>query len=420
MPTSYLSIIQSCFNNIRNDIIKTPLVLNKRLSLQHGANIYLKREDLQNVRSFKIRGAINKIKKIGDKEVVTASAGNHAQGVAYSCRTLNKKGHIFVPETTPIQKIDRIRFFGGDNIRIEIVGNNFNECLHKSLDYSKKTHKPFIHPYDDQDIINGQATLAHEIYKKIEPDAMIACVGGAGLISGLSLFTDAYNKFYETNIGIYGVEPDGASSLKTSLEKKERVYLDNLDTFVDGASVAQVGQLNFDICSKNIDKKSIFSVGNEKICHEIVKFYQEDGILLEPAGVLSVAGLDQIMEKNPHLKNKDIVCVLSGGNNDISRYGEIMELNLKHQDLKHYFIMKFIQKPGQLKLFINDVLGEHDDIVRFEYIKKTNKQFGDVLVGIELKEKEAIKNIICNLDKLNFKYKKIESKQDQLVYDLLI
>ena len=164
MSASYLSIIQSCFNNIRNDIIKTPLVLNKRLSLQHGANIYLKREDLQNVRSFKIRGAINKIKKIGDREVVTASAGNHAQGVAYSCRTLNKKGYIFVPETTPIQKIDRIRYFGGDNISIEIVGNNFNECLHKSLDYSKKTKKPFIHPYDDQDIINGQATLAHEIY----------------------------------------------------------------------------------------------------------------------------------------------------------------------------------------------------------------------------------------------------------------
>ena len=412
----YTDIVKKCFKNIKNDIIKTKLDYNKRLSSYYGSNIFLKREDLQTVRSFKIRGAVNKIKNIDSDVIVTASAGNHAQGVAYSCNKLNKYGNIFVPETTPPQKIERIKFFGKENIKIHRFGKNFTQCLDKSLLYSKKNIHPFIHPFDDSDVINGQATVAYEIYQDIEPDIIISCVGGGGLISGISKYAKTINK----NVEIYGVESMGAASLYNSLKLGYNVKLNNIDTFVDGASVAKIGDLNFNICKKLVD--GVFTVSNERLCHELIYCYQNDGIILEPAGALSLCGLELVdrlyKSKNKSLKDKNIVCILSGGNNDISRYGEIMELNLKFLNLKHYFIMEFNQKPGELKRFITDVLGPNDDIVRFEYIKKTNKQYGNVLVGIELNNKNDLFKIIENLEKHKFKFKKIE--EDELIYDLLI
>ena len=412
----YRELVKKCFYDIKSDIIKTSLDYSKVLSNKYKTNVYIKREDQQIVRSFKIRGAINKIKNTDSDTIVTASAGNHAQGVAYSCNKLNIFGNIFVPRITPLQKIDRIKYFGKNNIKIHSYGDNFTTCLDKSLEYSKKNNEPFVHPYDDKHVINGQATIGYEIYEDIKPDIILCCVGGGGLISGISL----YSKSIDDNVEIYGIESEGAASLQTSLKMGKNIKLDSIDTFVDGASVAKIGDLNFEICNKYVE--DVFTVSNERLSHELINQYQNEGIILEPAGGLSLCGLDFIKkrydERNKSLENKNIVCILSGSNNDISRYSEIMELNLKYLNLKHYFILQFNQKPKELKRFITKVLGKNDDIVRFEYIKKTNKNYGNVLVGIELKEKEALNILIENLDRYKFKYKKIE--ENELIYDLLI
>ena len=417
---SFLKQVNVIYKEIKKHIIKTPLLYNKRLSDKFGTNIYFKREDLQTVRSFKIRGALNKIIKTDSQTIVTASAGNHAQGVAYGCQILNKKGFIIVPNTTPKQKIDRINYFGKDNINIIQYGDTFIDSLQHALDLSNKKNYPFIHPYDDYDVIEGQATIGKEIYNEIKPDIIMSCVGGGGLISGLG----TYFKNIDNNIKIFGVEPKGADSLKLSLELKNRIHLQNVDNFVDGASVAQIGKINFDICQKVVDK--VFVVSNGKLSYDMIDCYQNDGIILEPAGALAVSGLEELInyykinlpEEYNNFCNKNIVCILSGGNNDISRYNEIIELSLCYQNLKHYFILRFVQKPNELKSFINNVLGPNDDIVRFEYIKKTNKNHGNVLIGIELKNQKDINNIIKNLEYYNFEYKKIN--ENEIEYQLLI
>lgn len=405
-------------SSLLNKYIKhTPLEFNQFLSEKYNSNIYFKREDLQFSRSFKIRGSLNKIlKNENNTQLVTASAGNHAQGVAYSCNLLNKQGTIFLPNTTTLQKINRIKYYGKDNIDIKIEGDYFIKTLTNAINYCKQNNYLFIHPYDDMDIIEGQSTIAHEIINEIYPDYILTSVGGGGLISGIVKYMDDYNNIYNNNNNlceIIGIEPLGASSLTESLLKKDRIILDNIDTFVDGASVSQIGVNNYEILKNTI--KNTIIVSNPHISHELINMYQNEGIVLEPAGVMPICALETIKNE---IKGKNVVCILSGGNNDLTRYNELMELNLFYLDLKHYFILDFIQKPNQLKIFINNILKEGDDITRFEYIKKSNKNYGKVLIGIELDKKENITNIISNLQKYNYKFKKIEL--DDYIYDLII
>ena len=415
MPSNYISHISRCYQRITNNLVKTPLEYNKRLSDKFHSKIYLKREDLQITRSFKIRGATNKILSLPCESlkngVVCASAGNHAQGFSYICHSLGIKGDVFLPETTPLQKINRINYFGKDAIKTHNIGKNFSEALLASLDFSNKHDKTFVHPYDDADIIDGQATIGYEISKDINPDIVIIPCGGGGLISGIS----KYIKEIYPQTKIIGVEPDGANSLQLALQQQKPTNILDLDTFVDGASVGLIGEHPFDICKKYVD--DVYTISNGKLCHELINAYQDDGIILEPAGALSLCIFDKLQEKYD-IKNKNIVSILSGGNNDMSRYDEIMELNSQYLSLRHYLILEFSQSPGQLKLFINNILGPKDDIIRFEYIKKTNKNFGNVLIGLELNKKENLQKIIDNLNQYKFTYKKINS--EDLIYDYLI
>lgn len=397
--------IQNVYNIIKKDIVKTPLVYSTRLSDKYGHNIYLKREDQQITRSFKLRGSLYKIKKnlCSIENIICASAGNHAQGVAYSCNLLNKRGDIFVPSKTPLQKINRIKYYGKEKINIHLYGDNFDQCLGEALNFSEENGGTFIHPFNDNEIIDGQATIAYEIFDEINPDLIISSIGGGGLISGISNYTNCVN----TKCKIVGVEPLGASSMKLAFLNNNPTRVENIDNFVDGASVSIVGDKTFKICRKSLD--SIFLVSNEKLSYNMVQFYQDDGIILEPAGCLSVSCLDDVMIKYDKGKKLNIVCVLSGGNNDITRYNEIMDLSLKYKGLIHYFVITFSQRPGELKKFINHVLGKDDDIIRFEYIKKSNINSGDVLIGIELTNKGNLKCIEENLNKYNFEYKKVNS-----------
>ena len=435
------SVIKS-FYNLNKFIERTPLEFNNRLSKLYNCNIYFKREDKQLVRSFKVRGALNKILNLKDSDkkngIVCASAGNHAQGFAYSCNKLNLKGDIFVPENTPLQKINRIKDFSNNTCNLHVFGNNFNECLGKSLEFANENNKSFIHPYDDYYTIEGQGTIAKEIYDEINPDYILGCIGGGGLISGIGLYAKNIhiNNYKENdvifekeklnfldislgknlykNIKIIGVEPSTCPSMYESIKNKSIVELEINDTFVDGATVSKVGNKTFNICSQVIDDIYISNVG--KICETMLELYQEDGIIVEPAGALSVSALDQL-DRNK-IKDKNIVCVISGGNNDITRYPEVIERCLRYQGLKHYFIVKFLQKPGELKKFINNILGKDDDITRFEYMKKTNKEYGNVLIGIQLGKKENIINIEKELFNSNFEFIKIN--ENDLLYSYLI
>ena len=403
-----LDNIFSSYQRISKFIVNTPLYFSERLSNRYNANIYFKREDLQTTRSFKIRGALNKILlNKNDKNIVCASAGNHAQGVAFSCNLINKKGIIFVPNTTPLQKIKRIKHFGKDNIELKLVGQNFQVTLDKALIYSEQNNCQFIHPYNDLDIITGQSTIAYEIFKDINPNYIISSIGGGGLISGLI----SYNKIYDSDCKIIGVEPENADSMTQAIINNKPIELKYLDTFVDGASVKKVGDITYNFCKESLDDIKI--INNGKLCYDLLEMYQEEGIILEPAGCLSVSALD-LLDKN-EIEGKNIICILSGGNNDVSRYPEIIEKSLVYQNIKHYYIIEFTQKPKELKKFITGVLGEKDDITRFEYIKKTNKSFGNVLIGIESYDHLSFES---NLIKNNFNFVKID--ENDLIYSYLI
>lgn len=400
-----------------NIINKTILQKNIRLSKQYNCNIFLKREDLQTVRSFKVRGAyykiINSIETKRENKtlpVVTVSAGNHAQGVSLTCNSLDIKHHIFLPENTPLQKINRIKYFGKDNLTLHLHGQNFDESLAAANTFCEKNKSIFVHPFDDSDVIVGQGTVAAEIYEDIKPDIIISPIGGGGLISGVGSYSKSLNK----DCVILGVEPENADSMNQSLKNNKVTTISNLDTFVDGASVKTAGKNTFEICKKVID--DILIVGNNKLSYNMIDMYQNDGIILEPAGALSISCLDMIDKKK--IEGKNVVCILSGGNNDISRYPVIMEKALFYQDLKHYFIVSFGQRPGELKKFINNILGKHDDITRFEYLKKNNKDFGAVLIGIELQDSKDINNIIKKMDNIGFKYNKIN--EEDLLHTYLI
>ncbi|MCJ0742800.1 threonine ammonia-lyase IlvA [Pedobacter montanisoli] len=411
--TQYTLDFSSAAQRLKNIVRRTALEYNAGLSKLFEANIYLKREDLQIVRSYKLRGAYNKISSLPQTElvngVVCASAGNHAQGVAYSCNKLNIKGVIFMPEITPKQKITQVNMFGGDNIEIVLVGDTFDDCLKEALAYTAQKSATFIPPFDDEKIIEGQGTVGMEIFEDLpEVDAVIVPVGGGGLASGLS----AYLKTVKPDVSIYGVEPEGAPSLTRALEHNQPFTVEHIDRFVDGAAVKRIGNLTFEYCKDLLDETHLVPEG--KICTTILKLYNEDAIVVEPAGALSVAALSQFKAQ---IKGKNVVCVISGGNNDIERMQEIKEKSLLFEGLKHYFLVRFPQRPGALKLFVTEVLGPHDDITRFEFIKKTNRENGPALVGIELKHKEDYTGL---LNRMKSKFDIIELNQDATLFEYLV
>ena len=401
----------SLINRNRHIIKNTNIEYNLRLSKKYNCKLYFKREDQQFVRSFKIRGAFNKIynnRKSYDT-ITTVSAGNHAQGVALSCRALEKQSKIFLPKTTPIQKIERIKTIGDNFVDLEIVGDNFDESLKYSLDYASKNNSLFVHPFDDFDIVLGQSTLCHEIFEEIEPDYILSCVGGGGLISGIGSYVNSFNK----KCKVVGAEPENANSMYLSLLNNEITSIKELDTFVDGASVRTVGELTYKIGKDVID--NIYTINKNELCSNIVDIYQNEGIILEPAGCLGISSLEYLKTQ---IVGKTVVCILSGGNNDILRYNEIVERSLIHKGLKHYFLIDFNQKPGQLKEFVNDILMDNIDITRFEYLKKTNKEKGSVLIGVELKNRLQLEGIILNMKKNKYNYIKIN--ENDLLYGYLI
>ena len=369
----------------------TPLMHNFSYSNLYKANVLFKREDLQLVRSYKIRGAYNKISSLSDtqkkKGIVCSSAGNHAQGVAISCKKLGTHGTIYMPSPTPKQKIDQVQMFGGDAITIVLEGDTYDDCYMAAIQECEKGGKAFVHPFNDEKVIEGQATVGLEILKQTPEDIdyIFVPVGGGGLISGLS---SVFNEL-SPNTKIIGVEPSGAPSMKTSLHKGENTTLKSIEKFVDGAAVKRVGDLNFEICKKYLN--DMITVDEGKICQTILDLYNKEAIVVEPAGAMTIAALDQYKEK---IVRKNVVCVVSGSNNDITRTAEIKERALLYANLKHYFIIRFPQRAGALREFVAEILGPDDDITHFEYTKKHNRETGPAVVGIELQSPEDLVPLI--------------------------
>lgn len=400
---------------LKDVVIHTPLQKDQVLSERYQCNVYLKREDLQVVRSFKIRGAYYQIHSLSqeelDKGIVCASAGNHAQGVAYSCRALKIQGKIFMPSTTPRQKVDQVKFFGKEYVEVILIGDTFDDSFHEAEKYCIENEMVFIHPFDQEKIIAGQGTVGMEIMNDIDDhiDYLFCSIGGGGLISGVG----SYIKSISPNTKIIGVEPSGAPAMKESLEKGEVVELEEIDKFVDGAAVKKVGYLTFDICQNILD--DIVLVPEGKVCTTILELYNQNAIVAEPAGALSISALDFYKEE---IRGKNVVCVVSGGNNDIGRMQEMREKSLIYEGLQHYFIIEFPQRAGALREFIDDVLGPEDDITRFEYTKKNNKSNGPALVGIELKKSSDYPRLIERLNKKGFKYSEVNKNES--LFNLLI
>lgn len=399
---------------IKKVVSKTPLQLNRNLSKKYQCNVYLKREDLQLVRSYKLRGAYNMMSSLPkeqlQKGVVCASAGNHAQGFAYSCKKLKTNGVVFMPVTTPNQKINQTKMFGEDFIEVRLIGDTFDDCATAAKNYTEENGLTFIPPFDDYKIIEGQGTVGVEILEELaDIDFVFIPVGGGGLSAGVG----AYFKMYSPTTKIIGVEPAGAPSMKEALKAGHPVTLQNMDRFVDGAAVKTVGDIPFAICKEVLDDMHLVPEG--KICSTILKLYNEDAIVVEPAGALSIAALDDYADE---IKGKNIVCIVSGSNNDIDRMQEIKERSLQYEGLKKYFLIRFAQRPGALKEFVNHVLGPSDDITRFEYMQKTNKESGPALVGIELREKDDYKKLIENLQHYQINY--TELNKDDTLFGYLV
>src|ERR1700682_5908675 len=393
----------------------TPLQPSIRLSEQYGATILIKREDMQAVRSFKIRGAYNKIASLSaddrKRPIVCASAGNHAQGVAFACAHLGIGGTIFMPRITPTQKIERVEHFGGEFVEIRLVGDSYDEANQAAQQFCEQAHGIFVHPFDDMLTIAGQGTVGKEIHDALKGEVgmVIVPIGGGGLASGVA----SYLKERISAVSIIGAEPAGSPSMYEALKQGRVVTLDEFHTFVDGAAVRTAGQITFELVRKHVDRVVLVPEG--RICTTMIELYQNEGIITEPAGALALSALEDV---GGDIKGKTVVCVLSGGNNDILRYPEIMERSLVYQGRKHYFIIEFAQKPGQLRQFVDDALGPTDDIVRFEYIKKTNKERGAALVGIELRNKADLAPLLKRMEQIQLNFRPLGS--EELLYDYLV
>ena len=401
--------IQKVKDIVRDVALITPLQRNERLSEQYDANVYFKREDLQPIRSFKLRGAYHKIYKLSDAErklgIVCASAGNHAQGVALACNKLGIKGTIFMPVPTPKQKLNQVHMFGGENIETRLVGDTFDDAYAAAQSFKDQSKSIFIHPFEDKDVVIGQATLALELLEQSQDpiDYILVPIGGGGLISGvLHVF-----KTLSPNTKVIGIEPEGAPAMHLSLERGKNTELKSIDPFVDGAAVRKVGDDAYDLCYNYLDKLVLVSEG--KICQSILKLYNREAIVVEPAGAMSTASLKMIGEE---IKGKNVVCLICGGNNDITRMAEIKERALLEAKLLHYFIVRFPQRAGALKEFVADVLGPKDDITFFEYSKKNNRSNGPAVVGIELKNPDDFNPLVKRMKSKGFYGDYINNKPD--------
>ena len=401
--------VQKARERLSDVVVNTPLMRDLTLSERYEANVFLKREDLQIVRSYKIRGAFNKISSLPASElskgIVCASAGNHAQGVAYSCNKLGIKGTIFMPTPTPKQKITQVKFFGRDSIEIVLVGDTYDDAFKAAMKFRDENKIQFIHPFDDPKVIEGQATVGLDILSDTSShiDYLFIPIGGGGLAAGVgSVF-----KLLSPETKIIGVEPMGAPSMKASLEKGEVVKLEEIDKFIDGAAVQRVGDLTFNICKNILD--DIITIPEGKVCTTILQLYNEEAIVVEPAGALSISALDFYKEK---IKGKTVVSIVSGSNNDITRTEEIKERSLLYEGLKHYFIVRFPQRPGAFREFLENILGENDDITFFQYSKKNNREQGPAIVGIELQRKEDFEPLYKRLKESNLLQEYLNQKPD--------
>ena len=404
-----IEAIKKASLNLQEVALKTPLVKNDYYSKKYQSTILFKREDLQQVRSYKIRGAYNKISSLTESErakgVICASAGNHAQGVALSCKLLKINGVIYMPTPTPKQKIDQVKMFGEQFIDVVLIGDSFDDAKYAATLESERLQKTFIHPFDDEKIIEGQATVALEILEQTNEsiDYVFVPVGGGGLSSGLS----SYFKQISPNTKIIGVEPEGAPSMSMSIKANKNIVLDSIDNFVDGAAVKRVGNLKFSLCKENLH--DMITIPEGKICQVILDLYNKEATVVEPAGALSIAALDR--DEN-EIKDKNIVCIVSGSNNDITRTAEIKERALLYENIKHYFIIKFPQRAGALREFVADILGPDDDITHFEYTKKTNRFKGSAVVGLELKSAKDLNPLIARMKRHNFYGDYLNDKPD--------
>lgn len=405
-----LQAVESAAQKLNGIANVTPLLKNVRYSKHFDANIYFKREDLQEVRSYKIRGAYNKISSLSptqiENEIVCASAGNHAQGVALSCKLLQIKGTIFMPAPTPNQKIEQVKMFGENYIKVVLVGDTFDDAYNAAIEECEKLNKTFIHPFNDEKVIEGQATVGLEIIDQFKTHPIhyvFVPIGGGGLSAGLSTVFSALSP----QTKIIGVEPKGAPSMLTSIKNNRNTTLKTIENFVDGAAVKRVGDLNFAICKETLH--DVVTVDEGKICQTILDLYNKDAIVVEPAGALSLSALEQYKDE---IKNKNVVCIVSGSNNDITRTAEIKERALLHANLKHYFIIKFPQRAGALREFVAEILGPTDDITHFEYTKKTNRENGAAVVGLQLKSPEDLEPLITKMKLHNFYGDYLNDKPD--------
>ena len=406
-----LDKIYEAREKLRDVVQLTSLEKSYNLSTEFKADVWLKREDQQIVRSYKIRGAYNKISsaalsEINNPKVVCASAGNHAQGVALSCALLNIPGVIFMPETTPNQKVAKVKQFGGELIEIVLTGDTFDDAFFASQEFTRNNNCLFIHPFDDDEVIAGQGTIGLEILDQLNKkiDYLFLPIGGGGLAAGVCQVM----KTLSPETKIIGAEPGGAPAMKESILAGKRVTLEKIDKFVDGAAVKTVGAKNFDICRDLLDDVVLVSEG--EVCSRILSLYN-DGIIVEPAGSLAVAAMRQYQD---HIQNKTVVCILSGSNNDIARIEEIRERALLFEGKKFYFLIRFPQRPGALKDFVTKVLAPDDDITYFQFSKKNNKESGPAVIGLELYSTRAYNNVIENLKALKFEFEELNKNTSWL------
>jgi threonine dehydratase len=400
---------------LKNVALKTALELNLNLSERYAANVYLKREDQQVVRSYKIRGAYNKMASLSAEDlakgVVCASAGNHAQGLAYACHKMKVQGRVYMPTTTPLQKIKQVKMFGKEWVEVVLAGDTYDDSYAQALVYQEASGAIFVHPFDDLEVVYGQATVGLEIFKDSDfpIDFLVFAIGGGGLAAGVTTVF----KELSPHTKLIGVEPLGSPTMKTAIDQKQVVTLEHIDKFVDGAAVKRAGSINFEIVKDKLE--NILLIPEGKVCSTILQLYNEEAIVAEPAGALSVAALDSLASQ---IKGKNVVCIIGGGNNDITRTAEIKERSLLYEGLKHYFIIRFMQRAGAMKEFLEVVLGPTIDIVFFEYSKKTSREQGPALVGFEVSKKEDFDELILRMQTNGIQYTYINDKPD--LFEFLI
>ncbi|MES2970582.1 MAG: threonine ammonia-lyase IlvA [Pseudomonadota bacterium] len=402
--------------NLRDLFAETPLQRNEHLSQRYEADIWLKREDLSPVRSYKLRGAFTAMavvrKKTPDqRQFVCASAGNHAQGVAFACRHFGVQGVIFMPVTTPQQKIDKTRAFGGDAVRIVLTGDYFDQTLAAAQNYCTEQGAHFLSPFDDPDVILGQSSVAVEILDQLgqAPDMVILPVGGGGLASGVT----RYLRNAAPGVEFRFVEPLGGASLTAALRAGTPTKLARVNSFVDGAAVARLGEANFRLLDW-VQGDAVLLAPEDRICVTMLEMLNVEGIVLEPAGALSVDVLPELADE---IRGKTVVCVTSGGNFDFERLPEVKERAQRYSGVKKYFILRMPQRPGALREFLG-MLGPDDDIARFEYLKKSARNFGSVLIGIEAKRPDSFRDLFAKLDEAAFVYRDITN--DEILAEFLI